>query len=91
MDGANPRMVKLLRWCVTRAGECVSEWTRGGKCGVTAVLTQLSVAVALGKRGWNAELESGERWTTRFDAPTLRCAVHQNTFLLLLCFTAGEE
>lgn len=65
MDNTIPRVVEFsVGWGVTRAGECVSKWTRGGQCGVTAVIAQLSVAVALGKRSWNAELESAERWTT---------------------------
>lgn len=61
-----------MGWCVTGAGECVSKWTRGGQYGVTAVIAQLSVAVALGKRSWNAELESGERWTTGSDVQSTR-------------------
>lgn len=69
MDNTNPSMVGIsVGWCVTGASECVSKWTRGGQCGVTAVIAQLSVAVALGKGSWNAELESGERWTAGSDA-----------------------
>ncbi|KAK2821190.1 hypothetical protein Q7C36_020533 [Tachysurus vachellii] len=46
---------------VTGAGECVSKCTRGGRCGVTTVIAQLSVAVALGKRSWNAGERRGRR------------------------------